>query len=235
MKKSTFAAAVLLASVVGAHAQTTGIGIGQSASQSGAVAGAQSSNALIFNSPSVVTTRTRGRIVQTVPGIGPALTASAVQTCLGSWSLGVGVTGLGLSGGSTYLEKHCEARMTGTLLSQMGAKQAGLLALCHNPIAYDALAASGIRCPFGEGRTYSATTQVAPVVQPVALTPAQQRALARQQAQAQPASYVGQGVVVAGAGGPSKADAEHAAALAARDTLYRQCVAGGGSNCGSFR
>ncbi len=231
MNKSTLAAAfalTLAASPVLAQ-DATGIGVGQSASQSASVAGAQASNALIFNSPSVVTTRTRGRIVQTVPGIGPALTASAVQTCLGSWSLGAGVTGLGLSGGSTYLEKHCEARMTGTLLSQMGAKQAGLLALCHNPIAYDALAASGIRCPFGEGRSISSTTQLAPAVQTVALTPAQQR----QQARAQTVSYVGAGVAVPAADG--RAQAEHAAALAARETLYRQCVAGGGSNCGSFR
>lgn len=220
---AAFSPVVLAATAQRAEAQTTALGVGQSASQSsaGALAGANSSNALIFNSPSHVTTNTRGRIVQTVPGIGPALAASAVNTCLGSVSAGVGVTGLGLSFGSTYLEKHCEARMTGTLLNQMGAKQAGLLALCHNPMAYDAMAASGIRCPFGSG---SGGYQPQPVAAPaVVAAPA-----GRQQVYAAaPVQRV--------AHSNAQAERELQAAQAARASLYNQCVAQNGSNCSSFR
>lgn len=220
-----------------ASAQTIGIGLGQSQSSSGASAGASavSNNGITFNSPAYVQTKQKGRVATTANGFAPALAASAVNTCLGSWSAGVGITGLGLSGGSTYLEKHCEARMTGTLLAQMGAKQAGLLALCANPIAYDALAASGVRCPFGSGNHYAAAETVQAQPAPITMTRRQYEAYQRQQAAAA-APVVQQAAYVAPvSAGNSKAEQERIGAIGAKTSLYNQCVAQGGQNCASFR
>lgn len=222
-----------------ASAQTIGIGLGQSQSSSGASAGASavSNNGITFNSPAYVQTKQKGRVATTANGFAPALAASAVNTCLGSWSAGVGITGLGLSGGSTYLEKHCEARMTGTLLAQMGAKNAGLLALCANPIAYDALAASGVRCPFGSGNHYAAaSTQPAAVAAPAPITMTRRQYEAYQRAQAAQAAPVVQAAVVQQANpGQSRAEIERAGALGAKTNLYNQCVAQGGQACATFR
>lgn len=172
MKKLFLAALVAFSPVVlaphAAKAQT-GLGVGISGSQSGAAA--QAISGIQINNPGFVQTKQKGRVDTTANALAPALAASAVNTCLGSWSLGVGVTGLGLSGGSTYLENHCEARLTATLLAQMGAKPAAVNALCANPIAYDALTASGYRCPFGKGNHFAAQPAVQPVA--VAARPAQ--------------------------------------------------------------
>lgn len=170
MKRTFFAVAALAALFAMPAAAQTGLGIGQSQSQSGAAAFA--GNQLIFNQPGLVTTKQKGRVDTTASALAPALAASAVETCLGSRSAGVGVTGLGLSFGSTYLEEGCESRAVAKLLAQMGAKREAVTALCANPIAYDSLVSNGFACPFGRGNHYAAPAAPAQVQAVAAVRPA---------------------------------------------------------------
>jgi hypothetical protein len=132
----------------------TAIGVGQSASQSSAVSvsSAQGGN-VTFNNPASVTTSNFNRVRQsgslrtTANAFAPQLTASAVNTCLGSTSFGIGVTGFGISGGSTHKDRECNLRMYSAMLLQLGQRDAAAAVLCHDPSVYNAFAAVGIRCP----------------------------------------------------------------------------------------
>ena len=131
----------------------TGIGIGQASSTSASQAISGSSSGVTINNPSNVVSQGFNRVRQlgslrtTADAYAPGLAASAVDTCLGSSSLGFGITGFGLSGGTTHPDMPCNLRMYSAALLATGNKGAAAAVLCHDPHVYNAFAAVGIRCP----------------------------------------------------------------------------------------
>jgi hypothetical protein len=141
-----------------ATATGTGVGIANSSSQSGAVAisgqGGQGGNSsLTVNSttPSTTTSNVNQNLsgsttsninsrtevsgtqtIKNVPSmVAPGLTAAGLETCLGSASGGVSAVGFGISGGSTYKDEDCTARLDSRTLFAMGLKSAAVARLCQ--------------------------------------------------------------------------------------------------------
>ena len=131
----------------------TGIGIGQASSNSASQAISGSSSGVTINNPANVVSQGFNRVRQsgslrtTANAFAPQLAASAVGTCLGSTSLGFGITGFGLSGGSTHPDMPCNLRMYSAALLATGNKGAAAAVLCHDPHVYNAFAAVGVQCP----------------------------------------------------------------------------------------
>lgn len=98
--------------------------------------------------------------------IAPGLTASAVETCMGSASAGGSGSGWGFSFGTTYTDKACNLRLTARTLFSMGYRPAAAYVMCRDPDAAWAMAQSGLYCP-GTEYARQAPVKVAPVKQRV--------------------------------------------------------------------
>lgn len=121
-----------------AFAQTgVGVGVGQSSSTSASGAAAVSGSAITINNPANTTARVESAgttTVRTVPSmVAPGLTAAGLETCLGSASGGVSAVGFGVTGGSTYKDEDCTARLDSRTLFAMGLKGAAVARLCQRP------------------------------------------------------------------------------------------------------
>lgn len=83
------------------------------------------------------------------PAVGaPGLAAAAIETCLGSVSIGASGPGAGLSFGTTVPDDNCNARLNARALQALGHPSAAIVLLCQNdPNIAGALAAEGFRCP----------------------------------------------------------------------------------------
>jgi hypothetical protein len=75
--------------------------------------------------------------VKTNPAVfAPGLSAAGLETCLGSASGGVSVVGFGLTGGSSFPDEGCQARLDSRTLWSMGLKRAALARLCQRDAIY---------------------------------------------------------------------------------------------------
>ena len=88
-------------------------------------------------------------IPRQAPSMGaPGLAAAAIETCLGSVSIGASGPGAGLSFGTTVPDDNCNARLNARALQALGHPSAAIVLLCQNdPNIAGALAAEGFRCP----------------------------------------------------------------------------------------
>lgn len=132
----------------------TGVGVSESNSAAGAIAvnkGNGGNSSLTINNPANSTTTSNinqklsgstrtetvvsgTQTVKNVPGvIAPGLAAAGLETCLGSASGGVSAVGFGVSGGSTYKDEDCTARLDSRTLFSMGLKAAAVARLCVRP------------------------------------------------------------------------------------------------------
>lgn len=191
-----------------------GLGISTSGSSSNAGSSAGANNNLTFNNPATVHNKQSGSVRTSVPGIAPNLVASAVGTCLGSAGAGIGLTGVGLSFGSTYPDKNCDRRMYSASLLAVGQRNAATAILCKNLEVYQAFAAVGVNCPLlPDGYQVATPAAVAQVyAQPVA-----------------PARYASPSRAVASVDPAHQRELEGARAAAIR--IKAMCKAEGGSNC----
>jgi len=156
MRKLLSAAAMLAAvNVTPVHAQTatgTGVGIANSNSASQAVAigggnatggNATGGNVNIAATPATTSTTSTVNGSQTLKNVpivtSPGLTAAGLETCLGSASVGVGWLGAGFSGGSTYTDEGCQARLDARTLWAFGLHKAALARLCMRRDIYNSL------------------------------------------------------------------------------------------------
>jgi hypothetical protein len=156
MRKHLALTAVVCLIASSASAQTTtatGTGISNSESNSGAVAIARGGNGgngntlTITNPPTP--TETTSNINQRVSGtqtvksapsmVAPGLTAAGLETCLGSASAGVSAVGFGVTGGSTYSDEGCQARLDSRTLFAMGLKSAAVARLCQREAIYKSM------------------------------------------------------------------------------------------------
>ena len=75
----------------------------------------------------------------------PGLVAGAT-TCLGSSSAGVSVPGFGVSGGSTVIDKGCQAINGSIRFAQLGMDAAAVQVMCNVPVYRKTLMETGYDC-----------------------------------------------------------------------------------------
>lgn len=148
MRRHLALTALLCLSVTApASAQTTtatGTGTGISESNSAAVAIA-GGNSLTVNNPAHTTSNINQRVsgtqtIKSAPSmVAPGLTAAGLETCLGSASAGVSAVGFGVTGGSTYSDEGCQARLDSRTLFAMGLKSAAVARLCQREAIYKSM------------------------------------------------------------------------------------------------
>lgn len=85
--------------------------------------------------------------IKNVPNVnGPPLTTSN-DTCMGSWSAGVGVAGFGVSGGSTVIDANCVMLKNSREFWNMGLKGAAIARMCMDAKNREALELTDFACP----------------------------------------------------------------------------------------
>lgn len=155
MKKIVVAAIGLMVAGEPALAQTAtavGTGVANSRSRSDSTAVAVSGQGGTGGNPvanvtiqgTTIPTATQSTITQqgtttlrTNPAVfAPGLTAAGLETCLGSASGGLSLAGFGLTGGSSYPDEGCQARLDSRTLWSFGLRRAALARLCLRPDIY---------------------------------------------------------------------------------------------------
>jgi hypothetical protein len=113
---------------------------GNAAGGTGGTSAATSSLTLNSSVPSTQTINSVASGEQTLRNVptvfSPGLAAAGLETCLGSASVGVGWIGAGLSGGSTYPDVGCQARLDARTLWSFGLKKAAVARLCQRDDIY---------------------------------------------------------------------------------------------------
>lgn len=165
MMRTFLAVAILVAASAPLRAQTaTGIGTGisnssavgtgiaASRSQSTAISGQGGGGGNATSGPSTVNITSSVPPVQTINTnstvsgstsvktnaavFAPGLSASAIETCLGSVSGGAGWVGGGFTLAGTIKDDECEARLDARTLISIGARLAAAVRLCQMPRIY---------------------------------------------------------------------------------------------------
>ena len=107
---------------------------GSRSSSSSSSAASSSSN----NDVDIVITEEAEKLGDRVPDvIAPGLT-STNGTCLGSFSAGVGISGVGVSGGKTILDEGCDRRYNAARMHDFGYSEIALEIMCADEEVYEA-------------------------------------------------------------------------------------------------
>lgn len=113
-------------------------------------AGSGNGNTINFNTPGNTTSKTEisgTQTIRNVPSVsGPPLTTSN-DTCMGSTSGSLNLAGLGIGGGSTWVDNNCKRLKNARELWNMGMKGAGMALMCKDPENREALESTGYVCP----------------------------------------------------------------------------------------
>lgn len=146
------AGALALLTVAPAFAGGTDIDTGAT-SQAGAISGSQSA-ALnqgvrtnvdnTFNSTTPANTQTK--FITTPDVSAPGLTTTLTETCMGSISAGVGVLGIGASGGKTYTDEQCVRRLDARELYAQGWRAEACYVMADDPRVARAFAKTKRNC-----------------------------------------------------------------------------------------
>jgi hypothetical protein len=105
-------------------------------------------NTVTFTSPADTHQTVDGtQVVKNTPSVnGPPLTTSN-DTCMGSTSGSMNIAGLGIGGGSTWVDGNCKLLKNSRELWNMGMKAASMAMLCKDPDMREALEETGYKCP----------------------------------------------------------------------------------------
>jgi hypothetical protein len=86
-------------------------------------------------------------VVKNTPSVsGPALVSSN-DTCMGSTSGSVNIAGLGIGGGTSWVDGNCKMLKNSRELWNMGMKAAALALMCTDTANREALELTGFECP----------------------------------------------------------------------------------------
>ncbi|WP_277185123.1 hypothetical protein [Caballeronia sp. BR00000012568055] len=86
--------------------------------------------------------------VRTTPAIAaPALTTTLSDTCMGSASFGLSITGFGATGGTTMVDQACVRRLDAREFRAMGLTDVALALLCQSEANRRAVESTGHLCP----------------------------------------------------------------------------------------
>ncbi len=131
---TTITAIIALMISATAFSSSTG-GTSTSTSSSGSQAEAGAANGTNYQGNTTINQTSTGvKQHKWVPDASsPGLTTTLTETCMGSSSGGFSISGLGLSGGTTWTDEACVRRLDARELGSQGAKAASLELLCSNP------------------------------------------------------------------------------------------------------
>jgi hypothetical protein len=116
-----------------------------------------------FDTRSTVDYNQSSYSVRTTPAIAaPSLTTTLSDTCMGSASFGLSVTGFGATGGTTLVDQACVRRLDAREFRAMGLTDVALALLCQSEANRRAVEATGHLCP--GTTTPLAKTNEAPVL-----------------------------------------------------------------------
>ncbi len=106
-----------------------------STSTSGSQAAAGAANGTNYQGVTTINQSSRGvKQDKWVPdAIAPGLTTTLTETCMGSTTGAFAISGLGLSGGTTWTDEACVRRLDARELGSQGAKAASLERMCEDP------------------------------------------------------------------------------------------------------
>ncbi len=91
--------------------------------------------------PTVPINSTGASLSKALPSmIAPALSTTLTETCLGSASGALAVSGFGLTGGKTYVDSDCVARLNAREMRAIGQLDVAMEILCSRPTVYTAMA-----------------------------------------------------------------------------------------------
>jgi hypothetical protein len=100
--------------------------------------------------------------IKNTPSVsGPALTTSN-DTCMGSTSGSLNIAGLGIGGGSSWVDGNCKMLKNSRELWNMGMKAASLALMCNDADNKAALEITGFVCPQTAAKNKAITAVVAP-------------------------------------------------------------------------
>jgi hypothetical protein len=137
----------LCAASMSAFAQSSA---SQTASTNAAATNQGNSQNIVFTSPPVTTQSVNysgEQTIKNVPSVnGPLLTTSN-DTCMGSTTGSLNVAGLGIGGGSTWVDKNCKMLKNSRELWNMGMKAAAMALMCADEDNRVALEVTGYSCP----------------------------------------------------------------------------------------
>lgn len=141
--KRTILAITVFGAVMSAAAQVSSNSANTVGSASTAAnQGQGNGNQITVNSTSPSDTTLRN-----VPSVsGPQLTTGS-DTCVGSISGSFNVVGLGIGGGSTYIDTNCKRLKNSRELWNMGLRSAAIAILCNDTENREALTLTGYECP----------------------------------------------------------------------------------------
>ena len=87
------------------------------------------------------------QVIKNTPSVaGPNLTTSN-DTCMGSTSGSVNIAGLGIGGGTSWVDNNCKMLKNSRELWNMGMKAASLALMCTDSANREALELTGFECP----------------------------------------------------------------------------------------
>jgi len=128
-------AALMISSSVFAEGYGSGGGSSVSQSESGSQAEAGAANGTNYQGNTTINQSSKGvKQHKWVPdATAPGLTTTLTETCMGSSSGGMAISGFGVSGGTTWTDEACIRRLDARELGSQGAKAASLELMCSNP------------------------------------------------------------------------------------------------------
>lgn len=92
-----------------------------------------------------------GRPLPANSAIAPSLMGMNNQSCLKSYTGGVQLIGMGVSGGSWMVDEGCSLRLMSRELAALGLKVPAVATLCLNSQVYRAMLTAGLVCPVSSG------------------------------------------------------------------------------------
>ncbi len=97
-------------------------------------------------SPQVSINSTGSNLSKAIPSmIAPALSTTLTETCLGSATGALAVSGFGITGGKTFVDNDCVARLNAREMRAIGQLDVAMEILCSRPTVYTAMARVAMR------------------------------------------------------------------------------------------
>ena len=102
------------------------------------------------------------QVIKNTPSVnGPNLTTSN-DTCMGSTSGSVNIAGLGIGGGTSWVDGNCKMLKNSREMWNMGMKAAALALMCTDSANMEALELTGFVCPQTAAKAKAAEAKAAP-------------------------------------------------------------------------
>ena len=132
------------------------------ATQATREAGAADIQVALINAQAARDIAATAQVIKNTPSVnGPNLTTSN-DTCMGSTSGSVNIAGLGIGGGTSWVDGNCKMLKNSREMWNMGMKAAALALMCTDSANMEALELTGFVCPQTAAKAKAAEAKAAP-------------------------------------------------------------------------